>query len=261
MAKMTVLEMTQNILSAMDSDEVNSLSDTIESMQVALVIKETFDEMLNNLTIPGYKQLIQLDPSLDPDRPNYLSIPTGIKGIDWIKYDYMTDGNPTYVTLCYVEPEEFIRRTQGDSGNQSGIMTVADYSGVRFSIGTANDPVYWTTFDNENAVFNSYDSSKDTTLQRSKNVAWAQIEPEFKLEDNFTPNLDLDLFPLLLAESKATCFVNFKQSANPREEAKAKRQLVRAQNDFWRMKQRKYDASPNYGRRTAKGSNAPIRLH
>jgi hypothetical protein len=33
--KMTLLEMTQNILSAMNSDEVNSITDTVESLQVA----------------------------------------------------------------------------------------------------------------------------------------------------------------------------------------------------------------------------------
>ena len=39
--KMTLLEMVQNILSDMDSEEINSLSDSNEAEQVALVIKTT----------------------------------------------------------------------------------------------------------------------------------------------------------------------------------------------------------------------------
>ena len=50
MAKMTLLEMTQNILSAMDSDAVNSIGDTVESLQVADVIVETYYELFANVS-------------------------------------------------------------------------------------------------------------------------------------------------------------------------------------------------------------------
>ena len=38
MPKLTLLDMTQRILSSMDADTVNSFSDTIESEQVAYLI-------------------------------------------------------------------------------------------------------------------------------------------------------------------------------------------------------------------------------
>jgi len=38
MAKKTVLDMVQDILSDMESDEVNSISDTTEALQVAQII-------------------------------------------------------------------------------------------------------------------------------------------------------------------------------------------------------------------------------
>ena len=37
--KRTLLEMTQDILSAIDADEVNSIDDTVEATQVATIIK------------------------------------------------------------------------------------------------------------------------------------------------------------------------------------------------------------------------------
>jgi hypothetical protein len=41
MAKMTLLEIVQDILSDMDSDEVNSINDSVESLQLAQMIKST----------------------------------------------------------------------------------------------------------------------------------------------------------------------------------------------------------------------------
>ena len=40
--KQTLLQMTQSILSDMDSEAVNSISDTVEAQQIASVIEDTF---------------------------------------------------------------------------------------------------------------------------------------------------------------------------------------------------------------------------
>ena len=42
MAKLTVLEMTQKILSSMDSDDVNSISGSEEALQVVDIIEDTY---------------------------------------------------------------------------------------------------------------------------------------------------------------------------------------------------------------------------
>ena len=41
----TLLQMVQSILSDMDSEAVNSISDTVEAEQVASVIQDTFFEL------------------------------------------------------------------------------------------------------------------------------------------------------------------------------------------------------------------------
>ena len=57
--KYTLLEMTQDILSNMSSDEVNSISDTTESLQVATIIKQKYFDLISRVNRPEHDQLIQ----------------------------------------------------------------------------------------------------------------------------------------------------------------------------------------------------------
>jgi hypothetical protein len=55
MRKMTLLEMVQNIASALETDEVSSISDTVESLEIAEEIKTTFYEQFNNILVPEFR--------------------------------------------------------------------------------------------------------------------------------------------------------------------------------------------------------------
>lgn len=91
MATQTLLDMTQEILSAMSSDEVNSISDTAESLQVATIIKRKYYDILARGHLPQDDDLVQLNPSDDPTKPILMYIPAGVTKIKWIKY---FDSNP-----------------------------------------------------------------------------------------------------------------------------------------------------------------------
>lgn len=78
--------MTQNVLSRMSSDEVNSISDTPESLQVANIIKNKYFDIVSRVQLPEHEQLIQLDPSLDSTSPVLMYIPDGIADLKWLKY-------------------------------------------------------------------------------------------------------------------------------------------------------------------------------
>lgn len=86
MAQQTLLEMTQDILSRLDSDAVNSISDTVESMQVATIIKNKYYDVLSRGGLPENNKLFQLDPSLDINSPTLMYVPDGVGHIEWIKY-------------------------------------------------------------------------------------------------------------------------------------------------------------------------------
>jgi hypothetical protein len=96
--QMTLLDMTQNILSALSSDEVNSISDTTESMQVATIIRNKYFDIINRVDLTEHDQLIQLDPSLDPTIPVQMFVPDGVAEIKWLKYfnsNVLDNGTPS----------------------------------------------------------------------------------------------------------------------------------------------------------------------
>lgn len=86
MAQFTLLQMTQGILSEMGSDEVNSISDTTESLQVANMIQTKYYDILAREALPEHEGLIGLTASNDPTKPVLMTIPNGVCDIEWIKY-------------------------------------------------------------------------------------------------------------------------------------------------------------------------------
>lgn len=235
--KKTLLELTQDILSSMEDDEVNSIGDTVSAMGVAQVIQNVYDELITQLDIPGSDYLTGLESLSDVDRPNYLKMPENLKKVHWIKYNNSD--------VKYLTPFEFIdflvKRDEG--------VDVVDFGGVTMKIATDADPTYWTTFDDQYIVTDSFLIDDGSTLLTSKSICWAQVMPFLELDDSAIPSLPLSMFPTLLATAKARCFVHFKQVANASEEASSRKGLVRWQNDQFRGNQRKpYDRVPNYAK-------------
>jgi len=89
--KFTVLQLTQQILSALNSDQVNSIGDTAESLQIASILEQTFYNITSRSDLPEQYGLFQLEASLDPTIPIMLTKPANVAKVHWIKY---FDTNP-----------------------------------------------------------------------------------------------------------------------------------------------------------------------
>ena len=234
MPKMTTLEMVQDILSEMDSDDVNSINDTVESYQVARIIKTSYFEMITAKHYDHYDRLLDLDSAADATKPNYLLLPANIVNIHWLRY------NDTEVT--YKDPETFIKDSEGLSTDYT---LIADFNNVSFRVTNNQHPTYWTSFDENYIVFNSFKSTVDTVLQASKSKCSAQIEPTYTLGNNVVPDLPLNMFPQLLAEAKSTAFAHIKQMPSQKAEQRSSRQRRRVSSQGRVNNGISY---PNYGR-------------
>ena len=166
--KRTLLEMVQSILSDMDSEDVNAISDTLEAQQVASVIEDTYYNIISARDIPEHQQLLKLTSLSDSTRPTHFTYPTNLKQIETLSYNIATTGSQ-YSEVKYVHPLDFLERMDDQS---TSAVKIADKVG-NTDIFIYNDthPTYYTSFDDNHIVMNAYDSSIESTLQASKKRA------------------------------------------------------------------------------------------
>jgi len=248
MAKMSVLDIAQDIASDMNSDEFNSITDSVESMQIAKIIESSYFEMMANKNWPHLKQLTTLNSSGDSTKPTHMKMPDSIKELHEVNYDgiKLNETRNRFKEITYLTPDEFLRNANNLNSDNTKNQLVTDFSGVKFLITNNTAPTTYTSFDDEWLVFNSFDNAVDTTLQSSKTQCSITLSPTFTLSDTFIPDIPVEAFPGLLAEAKSTCFARIKEAPDAKSEQQAKRQRS------W-LSRKSYQAGtgiqfPNYGR-------------
>lgn len=284
MTKLTLLNMTQDILSNMSSDEVNSISDTSESLQVANIIKQKYYDIVSRADLPEHNQIFQLSPSLDPNQPVMMFIPDGIGRIEWLKYfnsnalnntsatadnddplisPSSTPGAPLpppgyqYVTMLPID--QFLEMTARFDPSMPNVdsFTFSDTSNkfpgnFTFYYKDDNQPRYCCILSNYYVIFDSFDQTQDSTLQSSKTQCFGQVVPSFQMVDGFIPDLDSQQFPLLVNEAKSLAFYELKQQPHAKAEQEVKRQWSTVQkNKSINNKPSYFDQFADYGRKGA----------
>lgn len=235
MAKLTLLDMTQNILSAIDSDPVDSIDETVEAVQIADLIKEAFFDIVSQRDWPFLFQLVQLTGLGDVNNPTKMQMGSTWNKVKWIKYNKKE--------IEYLTPEDF----KNIIDNRAVQANVVDANGYVINA----DPQYWTSYDDVYIHFDGYDSAVESTLVGAKTSVYATVAASWTHTDNFIPNLPEKFFPTLLAEAKSQAFANLKQQANAREERKAARGRNTMRNEAWRNEngEARYNTKVNYGRK------------
>src|SRR6266566_2298068 len=278
--KLTLLDYVQTILSSLDSDEVNSISDTPEALQVANVVKQTYFNIIARSDLPEHTQLIQLDPSLDITEPVVMKVPAGIGKFQWVKYfnsnvfDTSTTTTahglntdlqntqglsippPGYQYVNIVPVQQFIEITNSFNPKESNVASFVfndsnnDFPGTfTFYYKNNRQPCYCTILSDHYVIFDSYDNTQDSTLQASKTMAFGEIIPHWQMVDTFVPNIDESTVPLLLNESKSLAFFELKQTPHSKAEQEAKRAWSSVQRDKSLINRPTYfDQLPNFGR-------------
>lgn len=266
--KMTLLEMVQSILSSMDSDEVNSYADTVESQQVANIIKTTYNDIISFIELPEQEKLFQLNPSGDTAKPTVMTIPDNFGNLQWIKYnkegsaigavgssqawttpDGLTvhfgtseatwaSGSATggdyeqFKPIMFLQREDFLKQIQTLNDNDTTVLKYnLTVEGVNIPLLCRNDkqPEYYTVFSGKTIVFDSFDSTVDATLQGSKTMCYGKKNPVFVLSDTYIPELDDKYFSVLFNEAKSLCFSELKQVTNLKAEKAARRGWIKTQ--------------------------------
>lgn len=238
----TLLELTQAVLSSMDSDEINSINDTVESQQVVEVIKTVYDDIISRGDLTSNKTPFNLIATTDPLKPILMTRPEGVERIEWIKYDTRTfqDTVPNWTNMSYLPPLDFIDYMHSYNQNETNIETfqhTVDSSVITFVYKNDTSPHYYTSFDDTSVFFDSYDAEVDSTLQSVKTLCYGSRVTDFQKTDSFVPNLMPQQFALLLNEAKSLAWAELKQTMHQKAEASARRN--------WRHLQKSRQEVPN----------------
>lgn len=236
----TLLDMVQSILSDMDSEEVNSISDSVEAEQIANVIKDTYFNIIAARDIPEHQKILRLVSLSDLNRPTHFRYPDDIKHLERLQYNVGTTA-ADYKDIEFIDPFTFLNR-MSETAKQVG--TVGD--NIPLYVYDDRMPSYYTSFDDDNIIFDAYDASVEPILQAAKTRGYGSVYPVFAIEDAFEPDLDDVLLPMLLAEAKSVCFSLFKSGSDPKIEQAARRLKSYVQNDQYKTK--RSNNRPKYGR-------------
>lgn len=248
MEKYSLLDMVQLILNDMDGDNVNSIDDTTESMQVAQIVKQNYNTMLSVGDWPHLKKFGKLRSANDLSRPTHMRLPKDTYETISINYNAakQTDDNLRYRRVEYVAPEEFVRRINGRPSSNNHVVVVEDPL-VDLLVMNDRAPSMWTSFDDSMLVFDSYDLAVESALQASNSQVLYYATNEFDLVDDFVPSLPPEMFSQLLEQSKANAFVVLKGTENPDASYKASRLRRWTARKAWKAHGK--PKLPNYGRK------------
>lgn len=252
----TLLEIVQEILSDMDGDEVNSHTDTTESLQVANIVQNTYWDIVSQTSFPKMYRPFELTASGDISKPNLMTLPSTFSNIAWIKYDESTTDNlqAGYRKVEFLELVDFLAMMHTMDATDTNV-TVYDFTldtGDTMEMRCYNNkpPTYYTSIDEHNLFFDSYDSDTESTLQSEKSLAFGEKIPIFTMSDSFTPDLPPKQFTILRNEAKATAFATLKQATNANAERKARRGWITSQKTSRQVNNPRDEKSrgPNYAR-------------
>ena len=257
--KLTLLELTVAVLNATDGDEVNSISDTTESLQIAADIKDIYYDLIGRKDWQFLRKLTTFTSVGDPNTPTHLLIPENTSKMDFLLYNKRTEigGRNKFKEVRFMFPDEFLTKVNGRDNTQSNYDAISDVNGVVLTIRNDIHPTYYTSFDDKYIVMDAYDSSIESTIQGAQTQASLFKIPTWTVDDTFVPELPAEMFPLFLSECKTYAQARKEDVLIKKTEQTAGRHQRHLSQTHGVVQQGvRY---PNYGRHSGKTQNSVSR--
>ena len=248
MAK-TLLDITQEILSEMDSDDVNSISDTVESEQVANIVITVYRDMMSNRNWPHQKGAAVMTARGDSDFPTHMLLASDVKELISVRYNKALVGETQkkYTRIDYKESDDFLDQINRRNNDNANVDVVTDDSGIDLLIINDTHPMMYTSFDDTNIVFDSYNNLVDSTLQSSKLQSLGYILTLLTFADTSVPTMPDEALSALIEESKSRAQLKLRQFQDVKSEGEASRQQRWLSRKAWKTNGGiRY---PNYGKK------------
>ena len=268
----TLLDMVQGILSSVDGDEVNSYSDTEESIQAANCIRDAYEFTVTHDDFPETEVLLQLGSSTDSTLPLLVHLPYEVDHIEWIRYNTAELENPEdcWEDMDFMTVDDFMRVYAKDNRDFNSIITGGvsrteemvlpeKFNSIGIHHCIDENPTSFCLLDNQTILFNSIDKEVDDILQNSKLMAYGTLFHEFKFEDDFTfPSLTRMTKQIIYNEAKVQLAIEARQLDNPVARSRMRKLQIGRTNRRNRIGNYEYgtnDSYPNFGRTGPRNGN------
>lgn len=227
MAKRTILQLVAQLGEGIESDEIESLNETVEASDIASILEQTYKEILNRRTWEFMTGKVrQLDNRLPASTElNTLLIPADVKKITCLRYkDEVSDkfGDLLYLTAC-----DFVEMVQSRTVTDAAITSILNEDGVELLTFTDRKPEHWTSFDEATITFDAYDVALGTGNIGVDSVIIADVMPVTDFTDpTAVLNIPERMETLVFNEALSTCNYRLRQTADPRTDRIARRQNI-----------------------------------
>ena len=175
MALINVLTYVQRALGVVDANNVSSIGETVESNQVFELLETAYVELITDFPWHHLREFQQLQVTADK---HIMRLPTDTMGFDYIRYNKKD--------VQFIEPHAM----QEKLDSRDTTLTDVDAFGAI----SDRDPAFWTTVDDENIIFDSYNAS----LQASLSLIETVREPVALVLGTDIPDVVKRMEPILL---------------------------------------------------------------
>lgn len=226
---MNLVDMAERVAQFCNASHIDSINDTDESYRIAQIIKETYETMILSQEIQTALELFHLQSATAEDLKTTLYLPDECLTLDIVKY---TNHQGKIYSPQYLEPMDFISRSLDLDVTRPNVTTVVDpESNTTYNIQTDKDPSYYTVMSGKYLVFDSYNKDFEDLIQGRHALVYGHTLPEFKLEDDFIPDLQEQQFPVLLSRAKTAADMELRNNFNQVEADRGKKLFLNITND------------------------------
>lgn len=245
----SLLQIVKDVLSSIDSDEVEDIAENTEAIQVTEIIRSSYFALMSEKNWRHQKKgLFDVAP-FGVSKPTHVRLPDNVKEVLYVNYDKRrNEEDPfAFAPVKYLHSDDFIRFTNGRRSTDEAVHLITDFSGIQFMIRDDSPPTHYTSFDDKYLVFDSFNKEMEDTVVGHKIQGEGYFLPVWLDDNDFIPDLPSEMFQMLINTAKRTASINLKQSDNPQFASAERRQRGAMSNKGWRVSD--IEMYPNYGRR------------
>lgn len=245
----TLLYTVQRVLEKLNLDPVNSINDTEDSLLISREAESTFYDLESRADWPDKIDLIEVTSVSDLNNPTALQLDERVHYIKTLRYDITVpeDTGKVIREIRWCEPEKFLELLY--SRNTSSVdVKEAVYKNIPLFVFNNKQPEFYTSFDNEILILDSYDSGVEDTLIGTKSVCYGKTNPTWSQDDTFVIPVQDSVYPLYLAALSSACSIYLNSEVNQEDERRQSRNIARMRHESIRT-ELEYFPKFRYGRK------------